>query len=212
MIKDIVLSTEKGVTSKSDGSNAFIKFKIRKNSVTGDMSYITEPVELYVMCGSEGDTYTLIAQPKNITAQTIQLISNKPDIRKNHSAFKDMPLERKALEIIRQAYNGEFPDSYTVKHVEKEWSLSIPRGKGKKAAVDAKAPNVRAKMTRIVEIEGEGLLLKEYALKLMDDYPEKEIKVSEKMFLVPELASSPVALALDPLMIGKKYDTRLSLW
>ena len=85
LMRNVVLSTEKGVTSKSDGSNAFIKFKIKKNSVTGDMSYIKEPVELYVMCGSEGDTYTLIGQPKNITAQTVQLVSNKPNIRKNHS-------------------------------------------------------------------------------------------------------------------------------
>ncbi|MBU0769399.1 MAG: type-F conjugative transfer system secretin TraK [Proteobacteria bacterium] len=209
LMKNVVLSTEKGVTSKSDGSNAFIKFKIKKNSVTGDMSYINEPVELYVMCGSEGDTYTLIGQPKNITAQTVQLVSNKPYIRKNHSDFKDMPLEKKALEIIRQAYSGDFPESYTVKQVEKELSLFISKGRVKKGTVEAKAPNVRVNMKRIVEIEGEGLLLKEYALKLKDDYPEDEIKVSEKMFLLPELANSPVALALDPMIIGKKYDTRL---
>lgn len=208
-MKNVVLSTEKGVTSKSEGSNAFIKFKIKKNSVTGDMSYINEPVELYVMCGSEGDTYTLIGQPKNITAQTVQLVSNKPYIRKNHSDFKDMPLEKKALEIIRQAYSGDFPESYTVKQVEKELSLFISKGRVKKGTVEAKAPNVRVNMKRIVEIEGEGLLLKEYALKLTDDYPEDEIKVSEKMFLLPELANSPVALALDPMIIGKKYDTRL---
>jgi len=60
-----------------------------------------------------------------------------------------------------------------------------------------------------VEIEGEGLVLKEYALKLKDDYPENEIKVSEKMFLLPEIANSPVALALDPLVIGKRRETRL---
>ena len=209
LMKNVVLSTEKGVTSKSDGSNAFIKFKIMKNSATGDMSYIKEPVELYVMCGSEGDTYTLIGQPKNITAQTVQLVSNKPNIRKNHSDFKDMPLEKKALEIIRQSYSGDFPESYTVKQVEKELSLFISKGRVKKGTVDAKASNVRVDMKRIVEIEGEGLLLKEYALKLTDDYPEDEIKVSEKMFLLPELANSPVALALDPMIIGKKYDTRL---
>ncbi|MFZ0485097.1 MAG: type-F conjugative transfer system secretin TraK [Desulfobacterales bacterium] len=210
LMRNVVLSTEKGVTSKSDGSNAFIKFKIMKNSATGDMSYINEPVELYVMCGSEGDTYTLIGHPKNITAQNIQLVPSKHDIRKNHYAFKDMPLEKKALEIIREAYSGDFPESCNVKQVGKEISVFIPdRTIGQKEILEAKAPNVRVTTRRIVEIESEGLLLKEYALKLKDDYPEDEIKVSEKMFLLPEIANSPIALALDPLTIGKKSETRL---
>ena len=209
LLRNVVLSTEKGVTSKSDGSNAFIKFKIMKNSATGDISYIKEPVELYVMCGSQGDTYTLIGHPKNITAQTIQLVSSKPDIRKNHSDFKDMPLEKKALEIIRMAYSGDFPESCNVKQVEKELSVFISKIRDKKGTSETNAPNVRVITRRIVEIESEGLLLKEYVLKLKDDYPEDEIKVSEKMFLLPEIANSPIALALDPLIIGKTYETRL---
>jgi conjugal transfer pilus assembly protein TraK len=210
LMRNVVLSTEKGVTSKSDGSNAFIKFKIRKNAATGDMSYINEPVELYVMCGSEGDTYTLIGHPKNITAQTIQLVEGKSHIGKYHTHFKDMPIEKKALEIIRQAYSGDFPERCNIKHVAKELSLFISdRRRGKKETFDAKAPNVRVITKRIVEIEGEGLLLKEYALKLREDYPEDEIKVIEKMFLLPEIADSPVALALDPLIVGKKSETRL---
>jgi len=209
LMRNVVLSTEKGVTSKSDGSNAFIKFKIRKNSATGDMSYINEPVELYVMCGSQGDTYTLIGHPKNITAQTIQLVKSKSNIRKNHNDFKDMPLEKKALEIIRQAYSGDFPESCNIKHIEKEMSLFISNNRGDKETFDSITSNVRVTTRRIVEIEGEGLLLKEYALKLKDDYPENEIKVSEKMFLLPEIANSPVALALDPLIIGKSRETRL---
>jgi len=161
------------------------------------------------MCGSQGDTYTLIGHPKNITAQTIQLVESKSSIRKNHDDFKDMPLEKKVLEIIRQAYSGDFPESCNIKHIEKEMSLFISNNRGDKETFDSITSNVRVTTRRIVEIEGEGLLLKEYALKLMDDYPENEIKVSEKMFLLPEIANSPVALALDPMIIGKSRETRL---
>jgi hypothetical protein len=120
-----------------------------------------------------------------------------------------MPLEKKALEIIREAYSGDFPESCNVKQIEKELSLFISNKRGDKKTFETNAPNVRVTTRRIVELEGEGLLLKEYALMLKDDYPEDEIKVSEKMFLLPEIANSPIALALDPLIIGKKSETRL---
>ena len=119
-------------------------------------------------------------------------------------------MEKKALEIIREAYSGDFPESCNFKHVGEEISVFVSdRTRVKKDILETKSSNVRVTTRRIVEIESEGLLLKEYALKLKDDYPEDEIKVSEKMFLLPEIANSPVALALDPLIIGKTRETRL---
>ena len=112
-------------------------------------------------------------------------------------------------ELLDVRYSGDFPESCNVKHMQKEMSLFISNKRVEKETFDSIKSNVRVTTKRIVEIEGEGLLLKEYALKLMDSYPEDEIKVSEKMFLLPEIANSPVALALDPLIIGKRRETRL---
>ena len=85
-VKDIVYSAEKGVTTKINGSNAFIKLQMHQASPSAVPEVIDEPVELYVVCGNDNDVYTLIGVPKKIPAQWVQLVSKtgkhqkKPDV------------------------------------------------------------------------------------------------------------------------------------
>jgi len=193
-IKDVVYSREKGIDVKIDGDNAFVKFLINGNTATGGISYATVPSEFYVVCGTAGDVYTLVASPKNIPAQTISLTSPRKNLDKNLSLFKGIPFEDMVVSLIKDAYTDKIPDSFTVKPVNR--SVNVFR-------------DVDVFLKRKVIIDGEGLILNEYDLTLKPSAPETEKTVEEKNFLVPELTQNPVGISLEHLTVKKEHPTRL---
>lgn len=192
-IKDVVYSKEKGIDVKIDGDNAFVKFVMKGDPDTGNVSYATIPSEFYVVCG-DSDVYTLIASPKNIPAQTISLASPGKHLKKNLSLFKGVPFEDTIVSLIKDAYRDNIPDSFTVRPINRQ--LNVFRYIG-------------VLLKREVSVDGDGLLLKEYALTLKPTAPENEMRVTEKNFLVPELAQKPVGISLDHLLLKKGRAVRL---
>ena len=176
-IREALTSTEKGVTIKITGKDAFVKFKVTKK---GDkLSYSTTPTELYVVCGEE--TFSMIAFPQRIPAQTIRLSSGRErKIKENISLYAGLPFEKKLLRAIRDVYTENIPDSYSVIRTDKWFSMFR---------------EIVLTLKRTIDIEGEGLRIKEYEAKLRGG--PAEFRMSEKMFLRTELAENPVAVALE---------------
>ncbi|MEZ4566852.1 MAG: type-F conjugative transfer system secretin TraK [Desulfobacterales bacterium] len=92
-IRDVVYSREKGMTVKTHENNAFVKFLMAADPAHGHMMY-SEPSEIYVVCGVNSLVYTLIAEPKNIPAQTIELASGKKTSKKPCPCLKGWHLKR----------------------------------------------------------------------------------------------------------------------
>lgn len=176
-IREALTSTEKGLTIKITGKDAFVKFKVTKK---GDkFSYSTTPTELYVVCGE--DTFSMIAFPQRIPSQTIRLTSGKErKIKDNLSLYAGLPFEKKVLKAIKDVFTENLPDSYSISRKEKR--ITSFR-------------EILLTLKRIVEIEGEGLRIKEYEATLRGEVPE--FKMNEKLFLRTELAENPIAISLE---------------
>lgn len=195
-VKDIVYSAEKGVTTKINGSNAFIKLQMHQASPSAVPEVIDEPVELYVVCGNDNDVYTLIGIPKKIPAQWVQLISKTGNIKKNLTLFEGKDFERKLITFMRQAWTEDFPDSYTVKDINCQ---IFPPDFGW----------LDIALKRRVSIEGEGFILKEFIMRLNPDAGIITKEIQEKDFLVPDISSNPLAMTLDSMTLKKDTITRL---
>lgn len=176
-IKDALTSTEKGVVIKITGKDAFVKFKVIKR---GDkLVYSTIPTELYVVCGDE--TYSMVAVPQRIPSQTIRLSSGKErKIKDNAALYSGLPFEKMMLKAIQDVYTEQIPESYTVTKTDKR--------------IDA-FTEVRLMLKRVVDVEGEGLRIKEYLVSLKDGL--NEFKLNEKIFIRNGLAENPVAISLE---------------
>lgn len=176
-IKEALTSTEKGASIKITGKDAFVKFKVIKKP-DGKFTYLTTPTEIYVVCGEE--TFSMIGFPQRIPSQTIRLSSGKEKkIKENLSLYSGLPFEKKMLKAIREVYTENIPDSYSVSRPEKQFKSF---------------KEISLSLKRIVEIEGEGLRIKEFEAALKGTVP---FKMSEKMFLRPEVAENPIAISLE---------------
>lgn len=193
LVKDVVYSTEKAVSVKIEGSNAFVKFLIVKDTITGEQRYRTAPVELYVVCG-DSQVFTIIAAPKNVPATHVQLVSDVKRIKKNISLFDGIPFERKAVMIIQKVYTDDIPASFTIKKVNRPVRAF---------------KDINVILARVVDAEGEGLQLREYVLSLKKAFKQGSISLSEKQFLVPELTENPVAIALEAHTLKRERPMRL---
>jgi conjugal transfer pilus assembly protein TraK len=188
-IREALTSTEKGLTIKITGKDAFVKFKVIKK---GDkFTYSTTPTELYVVCGEE--TFSMVIFPQRIPSQTIRLTSGKDrKIKENLSLYAGLPFEKKALKAIKDVYTENIPDSYSVSKREKRF-LSYKE--------------ILLTLKRTVDIEGEGLRIKEYEISLRGE--THEFKLNEKMFLKTELAENPVAVSLERHILRTGDTSRL---
>ena len=187
-IRDVLTSTEKGLTIKITGKDAFVKFKVAKK---GDkLTYAATPTELYVVCGDE--MYSMIAFPQRGPSQTIRLSSGKGSrIRENRSLYAGLPLEKKVLKLLKEVYTENIPDSYSVSN--QEHALTTFR-------------ELLLTLKRTIDIEGEGLRIKEYVATLRGG---TSIRMNEKMFLRPEVAENPVAIALERHLLQQGENSRL---
>ncbi len=193
-IKDIIYSKEKGIQVKTEGNDAFVKFLIPRDPITGELNYATAPSEFYVICGKDSVVYTLIGLPRNVPAQAVQLVSLKKKIEKNISLFEGLPFERRVLLMVKAAFRDEIPESFTVKRINRKLDLFR---------------YVNIALKRQIKADGEGLLLKEYVISLKDTYPKAERQVEEKLFLIPELTRNPVGISLEKLVLRKGQTSRL---
>ncbi len=190
-IKDAIYSKEKGLTVKLAGQNAFVKFLVMKKD--GKDLYATTPSELYVVCGES--VYTMIAIPRRVPAQTIQLSRGKADsIKKNLALFAEVPFEKKIIAIIKKIYTDSVPDSFTVSKVDKPYPLF---------------QGLSLVLHRVVTIDGEGLAVKEYRARIADGWKDSSVILREKDFLTTDLAQRPVAVSIDTMNLKKGETSRI---
>lgn len=188
-IKEALTSSEKGASIKITGKDAFVKFKVIKKP-DGKMVYATTPTEFYVVCGD--NTYTLIAYPQRIQSQTIRLSTGKEKkIKENMSLFAGLPFEKKVLKAVKDVYTENIPESYSVTRLEKKITSH---------------KEVDLYLKRLVDIEGEGMLVKEFEVLLKGTTP---FKMSEKMFLKMGVAENPVAISLENHVLRPSQTTRV---
>lgn len=176
-ISEVLTSTEKGITVKITGKDAFVKFKVVKKGEK--FSYSSTPTEFYVVCGDK--VFSMVAFPQRVPSQTIRLSSGlEKKIRENLSLYSGLPFEKKVLKAIREVYTENIPDSYTINKQEKRFFTF---------------KEILLTLKRTVDIEGEGLRIKEYEASLRGATPE--FKMNEKMFLRTALAENPIAISLE---------------
>lgn len=190
-IKDVVFSKEKGITIKLAGNNAFVKFLVMKKN--GRDYYSSTPSEIFIACGD--NIYNIIAIPKRIPSQTIQLSPGKAGmIKKNASLFGELPFEKKVVTIIKNIYREDLPDSFSTQRVNKQFETF---------------QNLHLVLHRIFTIDGEGLRIKEYRARLADHAVPVAIHLKEKDFLNTELAQRPVAVSIDVMNLRKGEMSRI---
>jgi conjugal transfer pilus assembly protein TraK len=188
-IKDVMFSQDKGIKVKIAGENAFVKFQALKKGQ--EVLYSKTPSEFYVVC--DGDVFSMIGMPRQIPAQTIRLSSGlKKRIVKNLSLFAGLPLEKKVLKLIKQAYTGDLPESYTVRRIETQMDLFN---------------QVWLIAKRDILVEGEGLGVREYVVSLK--VGEGQWRLSEKDFLRSALTRNPLAVAIEEPLLGPGDTTRV---
>jgi conjugal transfer pilus assembly protein TraK len=175
-IQDLIYSQEKGLTGHFSGNSAFLKFMIKEEGTT--TTYASVPSEVFVNC--DGVIYTLIAKPTNTDSVTIRLSSPQGNrIKANIARFGDMPLEKKALQIIREAYQETYPASYRITSANTPLNL---------------AAGLETTLTQAVDVDGVGLRLKKYSARATGT---NEIRLEEKTFLTSQVSDSILAVAVE---------------
>jgi conjugal transfer pilus assembly protein TraK len=187
-MSDLIFSEEKGLTGHFSGNNAFIKFTAEE--VGGKLKYSKEPSEIYAVCN--GSVYTIIGAPAEINAVTVRLALPKSEtVEKNIARYKNMPLEKQALQLIKEAYDGVFPSSYQV--IDKKQPVHL-------------CPDLDLVRQQVVEIEGVGLRLKAFKAtsRLTTD-----LELVEKTFLTAAVGNPILAVAIELHNLKPKQSTRV---
>ena len=187
-INDLIFSEEKGLTGHFADNNAFIKFKIEQ--LGDERSYAEDPSEIFVVC--DNTVYTLIATPKEIASVTLRLSASlQKTLNANIFAFNELPLEKRVLQIIREAYSRTYQSGYRITEAADEIFLS---------------PELRLTLTKIVNVDGVGLRLKEFTVA---STARDELTIEEKYFLHPQISESLLAVAVDHHTLEPGESTRV---
>jgi conjugal transfer pilus assembly protein TraK len=187
-MNDLIFSQEKGMTGHFSGNNAFVKFKIE--DAGDEYIYADTQSELFVVCNNA--VYTLIVTPVDIPSVTIRLASPMGDsLKKNIAHYKNLPLEKQALQLIREAYSGTYPTSYRISTSTSTLLLS---------------PDLEATLAQVVNVDGVGLRLKNYLVKSLAG---NQIKVDEKIFLSSSISQSILAVAVENHKLHPGHSTRV---
>ncbi|WP_448873213.1 TraK domain-containing protein [Desulfobulbus propionicus] len=187
-MSDLIFSEEKGLTGHFSGNNAFIKFTAEE--VGGKLKYSKEPSEIYAVCN--GSVYTIISAPTEINAVTVRLALPKSEtVEKNIVRYKNMPLEKQSLQLIKEAYDGVFPSSYQV--VDKAVPVHL-------------CPDLDLVRQQVIEIEGVGLRLKSFKATSQS---ASDLELAEKTFLTSAVGNPILAVAIEQHNLKPKQSTRV---
>jgi conjugal transfer pilus assembly protein TraK len=187
-MSDLIYSEEKGVTGHFSGNSAFIKFKAEE--INGELLYAEAPSELFVVCN--GAVYTLIAEPHEINSVTLHLAAPAKDVfQKNIDHYKNLPLEKQVLQIIREGYEGGYPSSYKVANAD----TLIPL-----------CGDLRVNLMQTVDVEGVGIRLKQFQVASTKNEP---VELEEKTFLSLGISESILAVAVENHVLNTGEATRV---
>ena len=187
-MSDLIYSEEKGVTGHFSGNSAFIKFKAEE--LDGQLTYAETPSELFIVCN--GAVYTLIAEPHATSSVTLHLAAPAKDVfKKNIDHFKNMPLEKQVLQIIKESYEGGYPSSYKVSNAD----TLIPL-----------CGDLSVNLMQTVDVEGVGLRLKQFKVASTKD---ETMELKEKTFLSLFISEAILAVAIENQVLNTGEATRV---
>ena len=187
-MSDLIYSEEKGVTGHFSGNSAFIKFKAEE--LDGQLTYAETPSELFIVCN--GAVYTLIAEPHATSSVTLHLAAPAKDVlKKNIDHYKNMPLEKQVLQIIKEGFEGGYPSSYKVSNAD----TLIPL-----------CGDLSVNLIQTVDVEGIGLRLKQYKVASKRD---ETMELKEKTFLSLFISEAILAVAIEDQVLNTGEATRV---
>ncbi|WP_459947430.1 TraK domain-containing protein [Desulfocastanea catecholica] len=187
-MSDLIFSEEKGITGHFSGNNAFIKFKAEE--FNGMLTYAETPSEIFIVCN--GAVYTLIAEPQEISSVTLQLAAPAKDsFKKNIDHYKNMPLEKQVLQIIKEGYEGGYPPSYRVSNAH----TLVPL-----------CDDLSVNLMQTVDVEGVGLRLKQFKVASTKN---EAMELQEKTFLSLGISESILAVAIEDQVLNTGEVTRV---
>lgn len=184
---DLIFSDNKSVSGKVSGNSAFIEFVA--TDIGGKMAYPTEPAEIYAVC--DGIVYTIIAAPTaGINVAVVRLAPPKSNVvAKNVERFRNMPVEKQALQVIREAHEGNYPSSYKI--TDQSETVNI-------------CPDLNVVFRQQVDVDGIGMRLKEFRVTA-----NKSVDVDEKTFLKESISDAILAVAVEDHKLTQGQTTRV---
>jgi conjugal transfer pilus assembly protein TraK len=192
-ITDVIFSEEKGVRVKIVKNNAFVKFVVKKIE---DQEIPTDkPADLFFVCNEQ--VYSIIAIPKRIPSTFVYLESKEKRIQEVVERVKELPYEKRLLDVIKAIYVNKYEPNFQVVNVNKEFYLF---------------KDVKVVLEKVIDIEGEGLRAKVFRLETNFDSSVQYVEVKEKDFVRKELTTIPLAVSLDKAKLqGKDKATLIIL-
>jgi conjugal transfer pilus assembly protein TraK len=184
-ITDVIFSEEKGVKVKIVRNNAFVKFLVKK--IGEEEIPIEKPVDLFFVCDNQ--VFSVIAIPKRIPPAFIYLETKERKIREAIEKVRDLPYEKRLLEVIKAIYLGRYEPNFQVVNVNKEFHLFR---------------DIKVVLEKVIDIEGEGLRAKVFRLETSFPSNLQYVEIKEKDFVRKELTSIPLAISLDKAKLQGK--------
>jgi conjugal transfer pilus assembly protein TraK len=186
-ISDLIFSKDNGLIGRFSGDSAYITFSATDEN--GKRIYAKQASQMYVVC--DGATYSLIAEPVAKEPITVRLaVPESKSISRNIDLFKNMPMEKRALKLIKQGYAGIYPDSY-----------KVTDDKPERIALCSEL-TVIPKVT--VGVEGVGL-----RLKIFQVTAKQSENLTEKTFLSSKISDSILAVAVENHNLKASERTRV---
>ncbi|MCP4342618.1 MAG: hypothetical protein GY799_27990, partial [Desulfobulbaceae bacterium] len=144
--------------------------------------------ELFVVCNNA--VYTLLVTPADLPSVTLRLASPMGDsFKQNIAHYQKLPLEKQALQIIREAYNDIYPTSYRI---------------SKSTRIIPLSSDLEAQLLQVVDVDGVGLRLNKYLVKSL---AQNQVEVDEKIFLSSSVSRSILAVAVENHLLHPDQST-----
>lgn len=195
---DFVKSKEKAFTVSytNNGKGFLVKFSLKKNTLTQETLYNSEPVELILTCGEQN--YELLLRPTMSDMKKIILGGpNANPIKENIALFRGKDLEDAAhllaLQVILESAENPLPYSYAVTPAPKDIAMDFYMIDG-----------IALRPIKNVKVEGIGIRATEYQI-----FALRDIKLQEDMFLKTPLGDNIFTVTLADLNLTKGQQTTL---
>lgn len=186
----VIFPKRKGVNVKIVKNSVFVEFEVRK--VGEEYKYQSVPVEFYIFCDST--LYNIIGFPQRIPAVTVYLDNKMEKYKKNLESLKDIPYEKRIIDIIKSIMTGENKMDAVYRKVDKKIEVF---------------DSLEVKEIANWIFEAEGLIARVFSLSLKEKAGVERVDLKEKDFLKKELTIRPVAISLKNLSLRKGEKTLL---
>jgi conjugal transfer pilus assembly protein TraK len=156
---------------------------------------VENPVDIFFVCDNQ--VYSVIAIPKRIPSAFIYLEAKEKKVQETVEKVKDLPYEKRLLEVIKSIYLGKYEPNYQVVNVNKEIYLF---------------KDVKVVLEKVIDIEGEGFRAKVFRVETNFSSSTQYVEIKEKDFVKKELTNIPLAVSLDKARLqGKDKATLIIL-